>query len=54
MAADRLDRLRQRTRYVSHDVEPCMFQRRAERRVFRFAPGGTPDEDEPVAAAGSC
>jgi valyl-tRNA synthetase len=49
MSADRLEALRERTRYVPHDVEPRIFARWEEAGIFHPEPEGTPDENYSIA-----
>jgi valyl-tRNA synthetase len=49
MSADRLDALRERTRYVPHDVEPRVFARWDEAGIFHPEPEGTADENYSIA-----
>src|SRR6476661_10161414 len=49
MSADRLQDLRDRTRYVPHDVEPRVFERWEQAGIFHPEPEGTPDENYSIA-----
>jgi valyl-tRNA synthetase len=49
MAEDRLDALRERTRYVPHDVEPRVFERWEEAGIFHPEPEGNGDENYSIA-----
>src|SRR5882757_7224198 len=45
MSADRLEALRERTRYVPHDVEPRVFARWEQAGIFHPEPDGAGDEN---------
>jgi valyl-tRNA synthetase len=47
--ADRLDSLRERTRYVPHDVEPRVFERWEQAGIFHPDPEGTAAENYSIA-----
>ncbi|HEX4720003.1 MAG TPA: valine--tRNA ligase [Thermoleophilaceae bacterium] len=49
MSEDRLEALRERTRYVPHDVEPRVFERWEAARIFHPEPDGTADENYSLA-----
>src|SRR3954463_5003000 len=49
MAADRLEALRERTRYVPHDVEPRVFERWSEAGIFHPEPEGEGAENYSIA-----
>src|SRR5215208_3213167 len=49
MATDRLDALRERTRYVPHDVEPRVFERWEQAGIFHPEPEGTGEENYSIA-----
>jgi valyl-tRNA synthetase len=49
MSADRLDALRERTRYVPHDVEPRVFARWERAGIFHPEPEGTAEENYSIA-----
>src|SRR4051795_6151354 len=49
MAADRLEALRERTRYVPHDVEPRVFERWDSAGIFHPEPAGSADENYSIA-----
>ena len=49
MATDRLDTLRERTRYVPHDVEPRIFERWEQAGIFHPEPEGTTAENYSIA-----
>src|SRR4051812_32478765 len=49
MPADRLEALRERTRYVPHDVEPRVFERWEQAGIFHPEPEGTPEENYSIA-----
>src|SRR3954471_13976011 len=49
MSADRHEALRERTRYVPHDVESRVFERWEEEGIFHPEPEGTPDENYSIA-----
>jgi valyl-tRNA synthetase len=49
MATDRLEALRERTRYVPHDVEPRVFERWEEAGIFHPDPEGTGEENYSIA-----
>jgi valyl-tRNA synthetase len=49
MAPDRLEALRERTRYVPHDVEPRVFARWEQAGIFHPEPEGSPDENYSIA-----
>src|SRR6059058_2467200 len=49
MAEDRLDALRERTRYVPHDVEPRVFARWEHAGIFHPEPEGTAEENYSIA-----
>src|SRR6184192_1917530 len=49
MSADRLEALRERTRYVPHDVEPRVFERWEQAGIFHPEPAGTPAENYSIA-----
>src|SRR6202008_496740 len=49
MSADRLDALRERTRYVPHDVEPRVFARWERAGIFHPEPEGTAKENYSIA-----
>src|SRR4051794_15818490 len=49
MAEDRLEALRERTRYVPHDVEPRVFERWEEAGIFHPEPEGTGAENYSIA-----
>jgi valyl-tRNA synthetase len=49
MAADRLNALRDRTRYSPHEVESRVFERWEEAGVFHPEPEGAPDENYSIA-----
>src|SRR3954471_15320061 len=49
MAEDRLDALRERTRYVPHDVEPRVFARWEQAGIFHPEPEGTGEENYSIA-----
>src|SRR5213080_3010833 len=49
MSADRLEALRERTRYVPHDVEPRVFERWEAAGIFHPDPEGTADENYSIA-----
>src|SRR3954462_8213292 len=49
MAEDRLDALRERTRYVPHDVEPRVFERWEQAGIFHPEVGGSGEENYSIA-----
>jgi valyl-tRNA synthetase len=49
MSADRLEALRERTRYVPHDVEPRIFDRWQAAGIFHPDPEGTAEENYSIA-----
>jgi valyl-tRNA synthetase len=49
MSADRLEALRERTRYVPYDVEPRVFKRWEDAGIFHPEPEGTADENYSIA-----
>jgi valyl-tRNA synthetase len=49
MSADRLEALRERTRYVPDDVEPRVFERWESAGIFHPDPEGTADENYSIA-----
>ncbi len=49
MPADRLEGLRERTRYVPHDVEPRVFERWQQAGIFHPEPEGTGAENYSIA-----
>lgn len=49
MSADRLEALRERTRYVPHDVEPRVFERWEQAGIFHPAPEGEAEENYSIA-----
>src|SRR3954465_11237804 len=49
MPPDRLEALRERTRYVPHDVEPRVFERWEEAGIFHPEPEGTAEENYSIA-----
>src|SRR5436190_7647838 len=49
MPADRLEALRERTRYVPHDVEPRVFERWDSAGIFHPEPAGSADENYSIA-----
>src|SRR3954452_2538975 len=49
MPADRMEALRERTRYVPHDVEPRVFARWDEAGIFHPDPARTADENYSIA-----
>ena len=49
MSEDRLEALRERTRYVPHDVEPRVFARWDEAAIFHPDPDGTAAENYSIA-----
>ena len=49
MPADRLEALRERTRYVPHDVEPRVFERWEQAGIFHPEPEGTAGENYSIA-----
>jgi valyl-tRNA synthetase len=49
MASDRLEALRERTRYVPHDVEPRVFERWESAGIFHPEPEGTAAENYSIA-----
>src|SRR4051794_36212222 len=49
MSADRLEALRERTRYVPHDVEPRVFERWDSAGIFHPEPAGNADENYSIA-----
>src|SRR6476620_3034147 len=49
MSADRLEALRERTRYVPHDVEPRVFERWEQAGIFHPEPEGEADENYSIA-----
>src|SRR3954465_2782444 len=49
MPPDRLEALRERTRYVPHDVEPRVFERWEEAGIFHPEPEGTGEENYSIA-----
>jgi valyl-tRNA synthetase len=49
MPADRLEALRERTRYVPHDVEPRVFARWEEAGIFHPEPEGSASENYSIA-----
>jgi valyl-tRNA synthetase len=49
MSADRLETLRERTRYVPDDVEPSVFERWEQAGIFHPEPEGTADENYSIA-----
>src|SRR5215217_2114997 len=49
MSADRLEALRERTRYVPHDVEPRVFERWESSGIFHAEPEGTAEENFSIA-----
>src|SRR6187397_2868378 len=49
MPADRLEALREATRYVPHDVEPRVFARWEEAGIFHPEPEGQADENFSIA-----
>src|SRR5215216_4397682 len=49
MSADRLEALRERTRYVPHDVEPRVFERWESAGIFHPEPEGAAEENYSIA-----
>src|SRR5690242_21907894 len=49
MPADRLEALRERTRYVPHDVEQRVFARWEQAGIFHPEPEGTAEENYSIA-----
>src|SRR5690348_15785229 len=49
MSADRLEALRDRTRYVPHDVEPRVFERWEQAGIFHPEPDGSAEENYSIA-----
>jgi valyl-tRNA synthetase len=49
MSADRLEALRERTRYVPHDVEPRVFARWEQAGIFHPEPEGSAEENYSIA-----
>src|SRR4051794_5656369 len=49
MSADRHEALRERTRYVPHDVEPRVFERWEQAGIFHPDPEGTGEENYSIA-----
>jgi valyl-tRNA synthetase len=49
MSEDRLEALRERTRYVPHDVEPRVFERWESAGIFHPDPDGTANENYSIA-----
>src|SRR4051812_31027184 len=49
MSADRLEALRERTRYVPHDVEPRVFERWQAAGIFHPEPEGTAEDSYSIA-----
>src|SRR3954452_7512549 len=49
MPADRLEALRERTRYVPSDVEPRVFERWEQAGIFHPEPEGSADENYSIA-----
>src|ERR687885_1746259 len=49
MSVDRLKDLRERTRYVPHDVEPRVFERWEQAGIFHPEPKGTADQNYSIA-----
>jgi valyl-tRNA synthetase len=49
MSADRLEALRERTRYLPHDVEPRVFERWERAGIFHPDPEGTAEENYSIA-----
>src|SRR5918911_900789 len=49
MPADRLEALRERTRYVPHDVEPRVFERWEQAGIFHPEADGTAGENYSIA-----
>ena len=49
MAPDRYEALRERTRYVPHDVEPRVFERWEQAGIFHPEPEGTGEENYSIA-----
>src|SRR5437588_6568437 len=49
MAADRAETLRERTRYVPHDVEPRVFERWEQAGIFHPEPEGSGAENYSIA-----
>src|SRR4051812_14772828 len=49
MSADRLEALRERTRYVPHDVEPRVFERWESAGIFHPNPDGTAEDNYSIA-----
>src|SRR3954466_5768609 len=49
MPADRLEALRERTRYVPHDVEPRVFERWEQAGIFHPEPEGTAEDSYSIA-----
>src|SRR6476661_4161064 len=49
MSADRLEALRERTRYVPHDVEPRVFERWEQAGIFHPENEGTGEENYSIA-----
>src|SRR6187551_3915300 len=49
MTADRLEALRERTRYVPHDVEPRVFERWEKAGIFHPDPEGSASENYSIA-----
>ena len=49
MAHDRYEALRERTRYVPHDVEPRVFERWEQAGIFHPEPEGSGDENYSIA-----
>jgi valyl-tRNA synthetase len=47
--ADRLEALRERTRYIPHDVEPRVFERWEKAGIFHPEPEGSADENYSIA-----
>src|SRR3954462_2347742 len=49
VSEDRLHALRERTRYVPHDVEPRVFERWEQAGIFHPEPEGTAEENYSIA-----
>src|SRR3954451_6923319 len=49
MSADRLEALRERTRYVPHDVEPRIFERWERAGIFHPEPEGSAEDNYSIA-----
>src|SRR3954470_18525742 len=49
MSADRLEALRERTRYVPHDVEPRVFERWESAGIFHPEAAGSADQNYSIA-----